>query len=73
MAKLQVDRNPVLAVTQLPKPFPKNARFVLTDSHFSDTDLGVAPQPAQDSYPPLVWPKSYSHKVPKGWPVGTAG
>ena len=29
-----------MTVAQLPKPFPKNARFVLTDSHFSDTDSG---------------------------------
>ena len=26
----------------------------------------VSPQPAQDSYPPLVWPQSCSYKVPKG-------
>ena len=35
-------------------------------SRFSEPDLGVVPQPAHDSYPPLVWPKSCSHKVPKG-------
>ena len=66
VAKLEVDRNPVLAMGQLPSPCPKNASLSKQISRFSGTVLGVVPQPAQDSYPPLVWPQSCSDKVPKG-------
>ena len=66
VAKLDVDRNPVLAMGQLPSPCPKNASLSKQISRFSGTVLGVVPQPAQVSYPPLVWPQSCLHKVPEG-------
>ena len=40
--------------------------LIYTKLRFLETDFGIAPQPAQDSDQPLVWPKGCSHKVPKG-------
>ena len=45
---------------------PKNASLSKQIPRFSGTVLGVAPQQAQDSYPPLVWPQRCSDKVPEG-------
>ena len=48
VAKLEVDRNPVLAVAQLPKTVPEKREICFDRLAFSDTRSGVVPQPAQE-------------------------
>ena len=45
-----------------PNPF---VCLIYRKTRFLETDLGIAPQPAQDLDRPLVWPQGYSHKMPK--------